>query len=197
MVRRALDRRPVFVLADGGLTLKSAAYVENAAHALLCAVDRPDAGAGRIFNVTDERALTIRQMAEIVADELDHRFEFVSMPAELAAPARPVVMHHSTAHRVVNTGPLQADLGYRDLVAPEEGLRRTVRWLVDNRPSASTERRLQDPFDYEAEDRLIAAWRETVAGFARPRFDPEPGFGAAYYGRSPNPATGTSRVEPG
>lgn len=196
MVRRALDGRPVFIVADGGLTLKSAAYVENAAFAVMCAVDRPEAGAGQIFNVTDDRALSIRQMAEIVADELDHRFEFVSMPVELAAPSWPTLMHHSTAHRVVNTERLRTTLGYHDLVAPEEGLRRTVRWLVANRPLAGAEARLQDPFDYDAEDLLIERWRATLTHFERPRFETEPGFGAAYYGRSANPATGTSRVEP-
>lgn len=35
LVRRALDERPVLVLADGGLTTKSVAWVENAAHATL------------------------------------------------------------------------------------------------------------------------------------------------------------------
>ncbi|MGH1491901.1 MAG: hypothetical protein ACRBK7_21355 [Acidimicrobiales bacterium] len=196
MVRRALDRRPVFIVADGGLTLKSAAFVENAAHAVLCAVDNHSAGAGQIFNVTDDRTLTIRQMAEVVADELDHRFEFVSLPAELALPSRPLVMHHSTGHRVVNTESLRSVLGYRDLVTPEEGLRRTVRWLVANPLSSKAETVLQDPFDYAAEDQLIARWRAMMDQFEVPNFVEEPGYGVAYYGRATNPATGTSRVEP-
>ncbi len=195
-VRRALDRRRPLVLADGGLTLKSASYVENAAHAVLCAVDRYEDGSGRIFNVTDTRALCLRQIAEVVADELDHRFEFVSLPAELAVPARPTVMHWSTGHRVVNSNPLRADLGYTDVVEPEEGLRRTVRWLVANRPDHRVETLLQDPFDYDAEDELIARWRTLVDRFEPPPFSSPPGYGGAYYGRSPNPATGTSRVEP-
>ncbi len=196
MVRRALDRRPVLIVADRGLTLKSAAYVENAAHGVLCAIDRAEDGSGLAFNVTDERALTLAQMAEIVADELGHRFELLSLPNELAAPARPMVMHHSTAHRVVNRRPLQSLLGYRDVVTPEDGLRRTVRWLAANRPTAEAEARLQDPFDYRAEDELIRRWRSALAAFQPPDYEVEPGYGGAYYGRSPNPATGTSRVEP-
>ncbi len=195
IVRRALDKRRVLVVADGGLTLKSAAYVENAAHAVLCAIDRPDVGAGQIFNVTDDRALTIRQMAEVVAEELGHRFEFVSMPRELAIPARPVTMHHATEHRVVNTGPVGSVLGYRDIVEPEEGLRRTARWLAENPPSDRAARLLQDPFDYGAEDELVERWKRAIEAFEPPVFSEEPGFGGAYYGRSPNPATGTSRVE--
>jgi nucleoside-diphosphate-sugar epimerase len=196
LVKRALDRRAVLVLADGGLTLKSAAYVANAAHAVLCAVDRHATGAGQVFNVCDGRALSLRQIAEICADEVGHRFEVVSLPYELAVPARPLVMHWSTGHRVVSTETLRTVLGYHDVVEPEDGLRRTVRWLADNPPSPATVAMLQDPFDYEAEDELVRRWRATVEGFELPAFSAEPGYGAAYYGRDPNPATGTSRVEP-
>lgn len=195
LVRRALDRRTPLILADGGLTLKSAAYAENAAHAVLCAVDRPAAAEGRVFNVADSRVLSLRQIAEIVADELGHRFDFVNLPAELAAPARPIVMHHSTGHRVVNTDGLRRVLGYADVVEPEEGIRRTTRWLVENPPSGAVAGRLEDPFDYGAEDDLIARWRSAVDDLT-PRFEVEPGYGAAYYGRVPNPATGRNRVEP-
>lgn len=196
IVRRALDGRRPFIVADGGLTVKAAAYVENAAHAVLCAVDHPETGAGRIFDVADERALTIRQLAEVIAATFDHEFQIVSIPAELAAPARPVLMHHSTAHRLVNSGPLRTELGYRDVVDPEEGLARTARWLAANPPTARSEAMLEDPFDYRAEDELIRSWQAVIDGFEQPTYSSEPGYGAAYYGRSPNPATGTSRVEP-
>ena len=35
IVRRILDGRPHIILPDGGLTLRTAAFTENAAHALL------------------------------------------------------------------------------------------------------------------------------------------------------------------
>ena len=195
ILRRALDRRPALILADGGLTLKSASYVANAAHAVLCAVDARGSVSG-IYNVADSRALTLRQIAEVLADEVGHTFAVVSVPAELAAPARPLVMHWSTGHRVVNTLPLRTELGYDDVIEPEEGLRRTARWLVDNPPDGQVERLLQDPFDYVAEDVFLERWQASIAAFEPPAFTSEPGYGAAYYGRLPNPATGTSRVEP-
>ncbi len=147
------------------------------------------------YNVTDDRTLTIKQICEVVGQELGHEFAFVNLPYELAPTARPLIMHWSSGHRVVNTERLRSMLGYRDLVEPEEGLRRTVRWLVANPPGPGTEARLQDPFDYRAEDDLIARWNAMVADFDVPSFSAEPGYGAAYYGRDPNPATGTSRVE--
>jgi len=196
LVRRARDRRRLLVLPDGGLTLSSAAYVANAAHAVLCAVDGYERGAGNIYNVVDSRALTLAQVAELVAEALNHEFEVVSMPAALAVPARPLLRHWSSGHRVVNAQALKDDLGYADVVKPEDAVRSTAQWLEQNPPTADAEERLQDPFDYDAEDLLIERWRHAIAGITIPTFRSEPGFGAAYYGRDPNPATGTSRVEP-
>ena len=72
IVRRILDGRPFLVLADDGLTLVTHGYVENLAHALLLAVDQPEASMGETFNCGDEECLTVRQVAEILADELGH-----------------------------------------------------------------------------------------------------------------------------
>ncbi|MPY92491.1 MAG: hypothetical protein GEV08_05300 [Acidimicrobiia bacterium] len=189
-VRRALDRRPVLVLADGGLTLESACYGENAAHAVLCAVDRPEKAAGRTYDVGDAVAMTLRQVAEVVATTLGHEWDVVSLPYEVAVPARPMVKHWSTAHRVVDTSAIRAELGYEDVVPALEGVERTVRWLAEHPPErgGTVERRLQDPFDYEAEDRLVARWRAAREELAAVRFAVAPGYGGAYYGREPNPA---------
>ncbi len=188
-VKRALDRRPTLIVADGGRTLETAAYVENAAHAVLLAVDQLDVSAGRVYNVGDDEQFTRVQIARIVADELGHDVELVNLPAEVARPAFPVLQHYSTQHRVVDTGRLRAELGYRDAVPPHEALRRTVRWQVLHLPAQHRrlQRVLQDPFDYDAEDRLIARYRRFVADCAAVGFATEPGFGAAYYGPRPNP----------
>ena len=44
----------------------------------------------------------------------------------------------------------------------------TVEWLLSNRPEpgGELEQRLQDPFDYAGEDRLIDCWREISARLA-------------------------------
>lgn len=57
---------------------------------------------------------------------------------------------------------IREELGYRDIVPVEEGIRRTVHWYVENRPEPGGELELQlgDPFDYEAEDRIIREYRE-------------------------------------
>src|SRR5262245_5691548 len=74
IVRRVLDGRRVLILPEDGLTLSHHAYAENAAHALLLAVDRPEAAAGEIFHCGDAEVLSLRQVVEITAGALGHRF---------------------------------------------------------------------------------------------------------------------------
>jgi nucleoside-diphosphate-sugar epimerase len=191
IVRRVLDGRRHIVLPDGGLTLVTFGFTENLAHAVLLAVDN-DAARGEIFNCGDEECLTLRQVTELVADELDHRWEIVDMPAQLAVSARPLLMADRSTHRVLDIAKACALLGYRDVVPAREAVRRTARWLVEHRPEPGgvEERVLQDPFDYAAEDALIAAWERAMRSFPTPTFTTEPGPGLAYGG------PGTSYVRP-
>jgi nucleoside-diphosphate-sugar epimerase len=186
VVRRILDRRPFLVLPDDGLTLIPFGYVENLAHALLLAVDRPEASMGEVFNCGDDEKLTIRQMAELVAEELAYDWELVSMPARFAVCARPLMQNHRTEHRVVDTAKLRERLGYRDVVPAREAVRRAARWLVEHPPTRGgyEETALQDPFDYAAEDRLVAWWKAATAGFDELDLGYEelPGYGKSYAG---------------
>jgi nucleoside-diphosphate-sugar epimerase len=160
IVRRLLDGRRRIIVPDGGLQLRSAVYALNAAHAVLLAVDHPECAAGRIFHVSDEQTPTIRQVIEIIAAALDRPVEIVSMPDELATPARPMMMLTGSYHRYTPSDLLRDELGYRDIVPAREGIAATARWLCEHPPPASgtIERALQDPFDYDLEDALLDAW---------------------------------------
>lgn len=191
IVRRVLDRRPFLIVPDGGLTVKSQAWVENAAHATLLAADRPERSIGNTYNVSDEKLFTIRQIAEIVADELGHQWEIVSLPQEVAPSTRPLLTSWSSTHRVLDIGPTIRDLGYRDLVKPEDAWRSAARWLADNplERGGSVETRLQDPFEYSSEDSQYAIWNKYRQSLDHVSWSVEPGFSAAYVGRVPNPAS--------
>jgi nucleoside-diphosphate-sugar epimerase len=184
VVRRILDSRPFLVLPDDGLTLIPYGYVDNLAHALLLAVDQPEASMGEIFNCGDDEKLTIRQVAELITDELGHDWELLSMPAQFAIPARPMMQNYRTTHRVVDTAKLRDRLGYRDAVPAREAVRRTAQWLVANPPARDgyEETALQDPFDYDAEDRLAEWWRGATAEFPDLGYEELPGYGKSYAG---------------
>jgi nucleoside-diphosphate-sugar epimerase len=182
IVRRVLDGRPHLVLPDGGLTLSTAGYAENLAHAVLLAVDRPDASAGQSYNCGDEQTLTLRQRVEMISSIMGRAIEIVSVPAEVALPAWPLLTHEASDHRLMDLGKIQRELGYRDVVPVPEALRRTVEWLVDNRPEPGglTEQILGDPFEYEAEDRLVAAAREGLEKMRAVGYATQPSAGASY-----------------
>lgn len=185
IVRRVLDRRPHLIVADGGLSLSHFGYVENVAHAILLAVDAPEVAAGQIYNCGDQEVLTIAQVAQVIAKALGHALELVSLPWEIAWPARPLVAQPWTTHRIVSLAKLEQELGYRDVVPPREALARTARWLVENRPAPGgiEEQVLQDPFDYAAEDELVDQYRAAIARVREPAWKSgAPGFGLAYSG---------------
>jgi nucleoside-diphosphate-sugar epimerase len=189
IVRRILDGRDRIVVADDGLTLHHYGYTENLAHALLLAIEQPDAAAGTLFNIGDEEVLSIRQVIEVIAAALGHALEIVSMPYELAIPARPLLAQPLPTHRVLDIGRARTVLGYRDAVPARVALAATARWLVDNpcERGGQEEQVLTDPFDYPAEDRLIDAWRAATRALPDPGFTTAPGYGLAYSGPGGRP----------
>lgn len=182
IVKRILDGRPHIVLPDGGLTLHHFGYSENLAHAILMSIDDPSRCRGEIYNAADQEVLTLRAVVELIARGLGHDWEIVNMPWELAAPARPLVTQPLTTHRVIDVSKMERDLGYRDKVPAREAVVRAAKWLVDNPLSEGQQSLLQDPFDYAAEDALIAAWKQAVASMPRIDWKQEPGYGTAYSG---------------
>lgn len=191
IVRRVLDGRRRMVVADDGLTLHHHGYTVNLAHAVLLAVDQPEAAAGHVFNVGDDEVLTIRQVIELVAAALDAELDLVSMPYDLAIPARPLLTQPLPTHRVLDTSLVRDRLGYRDVVPAREAVAHTARWLAEHRPEpgGAEETILTDPFAYAAEDELMDAWTKAVDGLPPVAFDPQPGYGLAYSGPGGRPRT--------
>ena len=165
VIRRILDKRPYIILPEAGLMLSTHGYAGNLAHAVLLAVDQPEASAGQIYNCGDEQQLTLRQVVEIISKEMNYEWDIVSMPHHIARPSHPYTMQQSPHHRVVDLSKLKNQLGYTDVYAVEDALAETVKWYVEHQPErgGEIEQRLQDPFNYEGEDRIVAAYQESMA----------------------------------
>jgi nucleoside-diphosphate-sugar epimerase len=183
ITRRVLDGRKRMVVPDGGLTLATAGYVENLAHGVLLALDT-DAGDGEIFNIGDEEVLTLRQVIDIITTELNHDLALVDMPMDLAIPGWPMIGAPQTSHRVLGIEKLTRLLGYRDRVPARAAMAATARWQAENppEPGGAEEQTLEDPFDYEAEDRLMDGWIAATASVPIFDGDVRPGFGLSYAG---------------
>ena len=162
IIRRILDKRSTILLPDGGLSLMTHGYAENLAHAVLLAVDNPKVAAGQIYNCGDEEQLSLRQLVEVICRELDHPLEVVSVPDSFQTAARAVAMGASGNHVVMDLFKIKTRLSYRDRIPAAAAIAKTARWYVKHQPEpgGEIEQRLQDPFDYDAEDRIIAILRE-------------------------------------
>lgn len=164
VIRRVLDGRRTFVIPDGGLRLDSRIFTGNAAHAVLVVVDNPDVAAGKRYTAGDRSVFTVRRRIEFIAEYLGHEFDLVDMPWDLAWPAHPFCRNQRD-HIMSENTLLRQELGYSDPYPPDVAMRRTVDWLLANRPEpgGDAERKLGDPFDYAREDELVARWRQARA----------------------------------
>ena len=182
VVRRILDGRKRIVLPDGGASLQAAAFGQNAAAAVMAVIDGGHKSSGEIYNVCDEWTPTLLQWVEIIAHSLDHEFEIINMPWELATVAHHLTLRGTPHHRVTSSDKALFELGYKDVVDPVDGLAATARYLAANpiERGSGMERSLGDRFDYAGEDRLIDAWLEATKGLQRVASDVDPGFTDRY-----------------
>jgi nucleoside-diphosphate-sugar epimerase len=162
VIRRVLDKRPFIILPDGGLTILTRGYAANLAHAVLLAVDRPEASAGKIYNCGDEQVLTLRQWVEIITKTMNYDWEIVCLPDAVAHPARAFIPFQGPSfHQFMDLTKIKNELGYADLVPVTEALPRTVRWYLEHPPDSAPST-LRDPLNYEAEDLLVAIFKESL-----------------------------------
>jgi nucleoside-diphosphate-sugar epimerase len=162
IIRRILDGRKRMIIADGGLKVEARVYVENSAASVLAAIDKPEASAGKRYNVRDQTLYTMRQRIELVAKTMGAELELVDMPFALARPCH-VLWRFRPAHQVMDDNALRRELGHRDVMQAAEAIPHTVKWLLEHQPErgGEAEQQLGDPFDYAAEDELIRVWEQT------------------------------------
>lgn len=196
VIKRVLDGREFMILPDAGLTLTARCAARNAAEHLLLALDRPEASKNQVYNCVDDDQFTLRQWMELVSDYAGRKLAMVSLPRELAAPAEPLTRQLDSAnHCVLDGGKARRELGYRDVVPARQAIADTVAWYLQNPVTAAEYPSFPDPFDYAAEDRLVAAYRAGIADiqakapFARPTYHhsyahpKKPGEGPDHRGR--------------
>jgi hypothetical protein len=160
-VRRLLDGRRLVALESDGLMLPQRGYAENLAAAVLLALDHPD-GDGKVLNVGDEQVLSVRAIAETIAEALGHRLETVAVPLAVSPCGNPFSLRQNTMFDLAG---IRA-LGYRDVVPVQEATRRTALWLAEHPVDRGSPEELSlgpRAFDYEAEDRVVDVYRRASA----------------------------------
>jgi nucleoside-diphosphate-sugar epimerase len=126
-------------------------YVENVAAAIaLAAVD--ERAAGRIYNVAETPAFSEIEWARKIAGATGWTGEFVTLPQD-KIPAHLKFPGNAAQHWEADSSRIRRELGYREPVAIEEGIRRTIEWDRANPPALP----LPYSFDYEVEEAALAA----------------------------------------
>jgi nucleoside-diphosphate-sugar epimerase len=164
VIRRVLDGRRRMVLPDDGLWLLSRCAARNAAAAVLTVVDRLEVADGRAFNCADRDQFSIRQWAQLVAGFAGRALEFVGVPSQLTpATLADLLPPSGRAHMFIDASAIAGELGYAEVVPAAVALEEAVSWLIANPVVASEYPAYRASFDYDAEDRLIAAYERATA----------------------------------
>jgi nucleoside-diphosphate-sugar epimerase len=150
-IKRMDDRRPAILLESVQAIWRwTHGYVENVAQAIARAVV-DDRAAGQVYNVGEVETPTVSQRVRQIGEIEGWNGSVVPLeperlPQHLRAPYQP------RQDLVVDTTKLREELGYREAVAPGEGLRRTIAWERANPPATG------DPgsAEYQAEDAALA-----------------------------------------
>ncbi len=155
-IRNLLSGDPVPVYGDGGQQ-RDWLFVEDNCRALLAVLERGPVGA--IYNVASGVRVSnielVRRICTLLAEELGtdpgeflDRIQFVR--------DRP---GHDRVY-AVSTDRIRSELGWRPEVGLEEGLRRTIRWFLENR--AWLERTVDEAYRAYYEAVYVRGWGLSV-----------------------------------
>ncbi len=142
-LKRMLGGRPALLLDEGMARWRCLrGYVEDVAAAVALAVTNP-AAAGRVYNVAEPTAHTEVEWVARIGAAVGWGREVVTVPA-----GRMPIPFNAAQDLAVDTTRIRAELGYREVVDPNDALRETVTWERNHLPEV--------PVDYAQGDTLLA-----------------------------------------
>jgi nucleoside-diphosphate-sugar epimerase len=107
----------------------SKGYAENMAYAVTLAVT-DERAKGRFYNVGDEKTLSMIEWVKKIGEAAEWKGEVVIAQEEEIDDE-----NNYEQDIIVDTERIRRELGYREIVSFEEGLRRTVAWEMANPPA--------------------------------------------------------------
>ena len=147
VVKRIADGRQKILFSEGSAAWRSPrGYVKNVAAAIaLAAVS--DHAAGEIYNIAEEPAYSELEWAQKIAAAMNWQGEFIALPED-KTPIHLRTPGNAAQHWVASSAKIRERLGYREPVALEEAIQRTIAWERENPPAGASFHQ----FDYVAED---------------------------------------------
>jgi nucleoside-diphosphate-sugar epimerase len=149
-LKRTCDRRPAILLDhDQARWRWSHEYVENVAVAITLAVT-DDRASGKIYNIGEKSVPTTAERVRQLAKLTGWTGEIVKLP-RASLPSHLRDTYNYSQNLACDTSRIRNELGYREVVSVDEGLRRTITWLREHSPSIDAAE-----YDYAAEDAALA-----------------------------------------
>jgi nucleoside-diphosphate-sugar epimerase len=164
VMKRIRDGRPYMIVPDNGLAIMSRCAAPNAAGVVLAIVDHPEAADGEAYNCTDREQYSLRQWVEVVTDVVGGSLDIVSLPMELAETTY-IELNPTPGifpHVLLDGSKASRDLAYTEVIAARDAIAATVAWLDRNPPQPGEYPAYLEQFDYDAEDRLVASYRQAL-----------------------------------
>jgi nucleoside-diphosphate-sugar epimerase len=159
-LKRMDDGRPAILLDENQARWRwSHGYVENVTAAITLAVT-DDRASGQIYNVGEESVPTTAERARRLAKLVGWTGEIVTLPRN-ALPGHLRDAHNYSRDLAYDTSRIRSELGYKETVSVDEGLRRTIAGLRAHPPAFDAAQ-----YDYAAEDEALkGAKTPDLAGF--------------------------------
>ena len=128
VILSALAGQPIPIYGDGG-NIRDWLYVEDHANALLLVLQKGQIG--RSYNIGGENEATNLDLVRVICQHMDEMNPQGAPHDRLITfvPDRP---GHDRRY-AIDPSRIRTELGWRPSVTVEEGLKRTVRWYLDNR----------------------------------------------------------------
>jgi len=150
-LKRMDDRRPAILLDEAQARWRwSHDYVENVAAAITLAIT-DNRASGRIYNIGEESVPTTADRVRMLAKLVGWTGEIVALP-QTALPSYLRDAYNYSQDLAYDTSRIRSELGYRESVSVDEGLRRTIAWLRAHPPAFDAAQ-----YDYAAEDEARAS----------------------------------------
>ena len=143
----AIAGRRVILFEEGWAAWRTPrGYVENVAAALVLAAVS-DQAVGRVYNVAETPAFSDLEWARKIAAATGWDGEFRILPKD-RLPAHIAPAGNSAQHWETDSSRIRRELGYKEPVALDEAIKRTIEWERANPPVEFN----PNQFDYAAED---------------------------------------------
>jgi nucleoside-diphosphate-sugar epimerase len=147
VLRRVRAGRRRIPTGPGGLLLPRV-HVDDAAGAILAALDHPEKAARNAFNIAEARALPVNGWFRAILAVAGHEAELVRVPDD-ALPPDLRLTRGMEQQFLASTAKAAERLGWRP-GDPDDGVRRSTEWHLNNPPE-------DGDTDFSADDKALSA----------------------------------------